>query len=102
MLCLISVLENKEAHSHQEFPGVPPNVPCEVMLVPLPGLSRKIEGPVLEGYSPWERNVEATNVIIDHECNTLFSFHNNVGFPAQAEYSYFSDNSSMNIFLYYS
>ena len=99
---LISVLENKEAHSHQEFPGVPPPVPYEEMLLPLPELSRKIEGPVLEGYSPWERTVEATNVIIDHECNTLFSFHNNVGSPAQAEYSYFSDNSSLEIFLRYS
>ena len=75
---LTSVLENKEAHSHQEFPGVPAPVPCEEMLLSLLELSRKIEGPVLEGYSPWEWTVEATNVILDHECNTLFSFHNNV------------------------
>ena len=37
-------------------------------------------------------------------CNscTLFFFHKNIVFPAQAEYSYFSANFRLKIFLYYS
>jgi len=49
----------QRAHPHQEFPGVPPPVLCEERLLPLPELSRKIEGPVREGYSSRERTVEA-------------------------------------------
>ena len=34
--------------------------------------------------------------------NTLFFFYKNVAFPAQAEYSYFSADFRLKIFLYYS
>ena len=34
--------------------------------------------------------------------STLFFFYKNVAFPAQAEYSYFSADSRLKIFLYYS
>ena len=34
--------------------------------------------------------------------DTLFFFYKNVVFPAQAEYSYFSADFRMKIFLYYS
>ena len=34
--------------------------------------------------------------------NTLFFFYKNVVFPAQAEYSYFSADFRLKIFLYYS
>ena len=34
--------------------------------------------------------------------STLFFFDKNVVFPAQAEYSYFSANFRLKIFLYYS
>ena len=36
------------------------------------------------------------------EANTLFFFYKNVVFPAQAEYSYFSADFRLKIFLYYS
>ena len=51
-------LENKENTPHQEFPGISSPVLCEERLLPLPELSRKIEGPVREGYSSRERTVE--------------------------------------------
>ena len=38
-------------------------------------------------------------IIIAH---TLFFFYKNVVFPAQAEYSYFSADFRLKIFLYYS
>ena len=41
----------------------------------------------------------------DHDhivCSTLFFIYKNVVFPAQAEYSYFSADFRLKIFLYYS
>ena len=41
--------------------------------------------------------------IIGHRIDcTLFFFYKNVAFPAQAEYSYFSADFRLKIFLYYS
>ena len=34
--------------------------------------------------------------------DTLFFFYKNIAFPVQAEYSYFSADFSLKIFLYYS
>ena len=48
-------LKNKE---HTPIRSTTP-VLCEERLLPLPELSRKIEGPVSEGYSSRERTVEA-------------------------------------------
>ena len=37
-----------------------------------------------------------------NKLHTLFFFYKNVVFPAQAEYSYFSADFRLKIFLYYS
>ena len=42
------------------------------------------------------------NRIYTEVMNTLFFFNKNVVFPAQAEYSYFSADFRLKIFLYYS
>ena len=39
---------------------------------------------------------------IDRQLATLFFFYKNVVFPAHAEYSYFSADFKLKIFLYYS
>ena len=44
--------------------------------------------------------MQVSALSINNKVNTLFFFYKNVVFPAQAEYSYFSADFRLKIFLY--
>ena len=52
--------------------------------------------------SPFSGSLQAFCLTVRAYLNTPFFFYKNVGFPAQAEYSYFSADFRLKIFLYYS
>ena len=52
-----------------------------------------------EGY---HTPTQSGNISVFLYISTLFFFYKNVVFPAQAEYSYFSADFGLKIFLYYS
>jgi len=64
-------------------------------------LSQKLELALPSCSGLWIITQPAQQVFLHFETTTLF-FHKNVVFPAQAEYSYFSADFRLKIFLYYS